>query len=295
MWNKKRMQKFTLSLCILFTLQGGDAWGSYALEYASPDNTRFVNPSGNEADYRGGLDLDGDGGTEIITQQILGEPGENRQFNFRAVGSSDHQEIWTWSLVVDMYHDLVFWGFYDVDADDQNEAILIITETGYETGYNEFIALDWTDNTMEWNEYFAGGFIDGILDIDGDGYPELVIAITTDPDDYYQRFEIWGSGQGVSAPEASAEFSLSRNFPNPFNPITRLTFVLDEPGHAAVRIFDSGGRAIRTLVDGHLSAGTVELVWDGRNNQGDMQASGTYFCELRMDEKKASRKMVLLK
>ncbi len=102
-------------------------------------------------------------------------------------------------------------------------------------------------------------------------------------------------GAFVGAPEspAPAALMLAPNYPNPFNPTTRLEYRL--PAAAAVRlaVYDSGGRLVRVLVDGPRAAGEHELSWDGRTADGCELPSGVYLCELRAGGERQVRKLVL--
>ncbi len=93
-------------------------------------------------------------------------------------------------------------------------------------------------------------------------------------------------------PKATA---LSRNFPNPFNPVTRLKFALKEKGPVSLRVYDVSGRLVRVLVDEVREAGSYEAVWDGTNDEGRGIASGIYFCRMEAGEYERTLKMVLLK
>jgi hypothetical protein len=76
--------------------------------------------------------------------------------------------------------------------------------------------------------------------------------------------------------------TLGRNYPNPFNPKTSFSFMLDRADHVSLRVFDMRGRQIRTIVDGNLAAGDYTNVynWDGRDQSGRPVNSGTYFYRL---------------
>ena len=78
-------------------------------------------------------------------------------------------------------------------------------------------------------------------------------------------------------PSAQALTRLLRNYPNPFNPATKIVFRLERDAQASLRIFDVHGRLVRTLVDSYLAAGQREVEWDGRDDHGRSLASGTYF------------------
>lgn len=90
-------------------------------------------------------------------------------------------------------------------------------------------------------------------------------------------------------------FELEPNFPNPFNPQTRIGFTLAEPERAVVAIFDVRGARVTTLVDAHLRPGRYSVDWNGTDVAGLRVASGTYFCLLAAGKKRQSRKLVLLK
>jgi hypothetical protein len=89
--------------------------------------------------------------------------------------------------------------------------------------------------------------------------------------------------------------ALFQNFPNPFNPLTKISFSLEANGHVAIRIYDVRGSLVRTLLDGPRPAGFNEAVWDGRNDAGQPVSSGVYVCEMVTNDFRATRKAVMLK
>ncbi|MBK8164924.1 MAG: hypothetical protein IPK64_03050 [bacterium] len=68
--------------------------------------------------------------------------------------------------------------------------------------------------------------------------------------------------------------------PNPFNPATEIIVELPRAGAANVEIFDLAGRRVRTLVQCVLPAGRTAVAWDGRDDRGRDQASGTFVCRV---------------
>jgi len=95
--------------------------------------------------------------------------------------------------------------------------------------------------------------------------------------------------------ETPAVTSLSDNFPNPFNPVTRVKFALKEKGHVRMRVYDVSGRLVRILIDEVREAGAYEVLWDGTNNEGRSTASGIYFCRMEATDYERTLKMVLLR
>jgi hypothetical protein len=96
-------------------------------------------------------------------------------------------------------------------------------------------------------------------------------------------------------PVPSPALTLDQNFPNPFNPATRITFSLGEAGHARLDLFDASGRLVRTLIDSELAAATHEVTWNGRDQAGRSVASGVYFYSLKANGMHETRKMILLR
>ena len=60
-------------------------------------------------------------------------------------------------------------------------------------------------------------------------------------------------------------FALDAPYPNPFNPATTIAFTMAEPGNATVRIYNVAGQHVKTLLDEHLSAGGMRLLWKPEN------------------------------
>jgi hypothetical protein len=89
---------------------------------------------------------------------------------------------------------------------------------------------------------------------------------------------------------AVKEFALIRNFPNPFNAGTTITFSLPRSGFVSLSIVDLSGRVVDVLVEGNLVAGNHEVHF----NPGSL-ASGLYFCRLSMPAATLFHKILLIK
>jgi len=93
-----------------------------------------------------------------------------------------------------------------------------------------------------------------------------------------------------TAPTLPKEFSLEQNRPNPFNPITEISFSLPTASDVHLDIYNIMGQRVATLVDGFLEAGRHTCIWDA-----GQAASGVYFYRLQAGTFTAGRKMILLK
>ncbi|MFZ5979290.1 MAG: FlgD immunoglobulin-like domain containing protein [Candidatus Zixiibacteriota bacterium] len=90
-------------------------------------------------------------------------------------------------------------------------------------------------------------------------------------------------------------YSLSANYPNPFNPSTTIEFNLPSAGNVELVVYNIRGQVVRTLVDGQMSAGNHTVTWNSTNDVGEQVASGVYLYRLRADSFTAVKKMILMK
>ncbi len=109
---------------------------------------------------------------------------------------------------------------------------------------------------------------------------------------YWRRVVGIDNGQQTELP---IRFSLQQNYPNPFNANTEISFSLSRAGMAQIDIYDLGGRKLKTLHSGDMKAGSHSLLWDGRNESGDLVGSGVYFYRLKAESNVIVKKMTLLK
>jgi hypothetical protein len=90
-------------------------------------------------------------------------------------------------------------------------------------------------------------------------------------------------------------FALDQNFPNPFNPSTRIRYAISGAGRVTLKIYSLLGQLVRTLVDQEQNADFHEAVWDGRNDSGVVMPTGIYFYQIRAGNEIATRRMLFLK
>ena len=102
----------------------------------------------------------------------------------------------------------------------------------------------------------------------------------------------FASQSGTHLPSA---MTLLSNYPNPFNPSTTIRYSLEKDGHVSLKIYDTLGRKVKTLVDGIEPAGQREIVWDGTDNTGNHVSSGVYMYVLSSGANIKTHKMLLEK
>jgi hypothetical protein len=90
--------------------------------------------------------------------------------------------------------------------------------------------------------------------------------------------------------------SLSQNVPNPFNPVTKIAYAVEQGGPATIEITNVAGRLVKTFHLGELNAGAEgSVVWDGMDDAGEQCASGVYLYRISTPHEADTRRMVMLK
>ena len=92
-----------------------------------------------------------------------------------------------------------------------------------------------------------------------------------------------------------SEFVLDKNFPNPFNPITKMYYTLPKRSLVSVKVYNMLGKEVVTLLEKEQSFGKYSISWNGQNNFGKQVSSGVYFAEIRASGKRRINKMLLMK
>ena len=95
-----------------------------------------------------------------------------------------------------------------------------------------------------------------------------------------------GSGRVLNG----SSFALGRNYPNPFNPTTIVPFSMKEAAHVSIRVYDMVGREVAVLVDGRVSAGVHQVVFEANN-----LPTGVYLIRMQTAGTVQVQRMTLMK
>lgn len=93
----------------------------------------------------------------------------------------------------------------------------------------------------------------------------------------------------------SPNFMLHRSYPNPFNAATTIRYELTQTSRIKLAIYNNQGGQVRTLVDEVKRPGSYTMTWDGRDEGGQLVATGVYFYRLAGDDFSRTEKAILLK
>ncbi len=151
-----------------------------------------------------------------------------------------------------------------------------------------------TDQGATWaNEFTVTGTVYGMSFVDYTPYTSgWVVTSGGNIAAFYDSTTVVGIKDVTEIPKS---FSLYQNYPNPFNPTTTIKYDLKENAKVTLKIYNSLGQEVRTLVNATQNAGTYSLNWDGKNNAGVQVSSGVYIYRIQAGNFVKSHKMMLLK
>ena len=157
-------------------------------------------------------------------------------------------------------------------------------ESGYElSGHKKY----WT---AKGKDYFKTGDVIG-----------YAAFIETTADDWGVDMTSRGQTTAVTAienelqPIVAQEFSLANNYPNPFNPSTTINFVVPKSANVTLFVYNTLGQKVNTLVNENMPQGQHSVVWNGRNDAGQILPTGLYFYTLKSENISLTKKMLLVK
>lgn len=182
-----------------------------------------------------------------------------------------------------------------------------------------FIEYKWTTNAdVDWSYQPAAGFnqvwplpedmaytnatyltaaMGGFPLGDMNWFPDQKAAWEAQKSDEWTVINNWldtGSPDGTSVKRLNSikpmDYTLDQNYPNPFNPVTNIAYSVPSDGYVTLRIFNSNGQEVQTLLSEHQSAGRYEVTFDGSNLSG-----GIYLYTLEAANTTITKKFVLMK
>ncbi len=90
-------------------------------------------------------------------------------------------------------------------------------------------------------------------------------------------------------------YTLEQNYPNAFNPKTNIRFTLPENAKVELKIYNSLGQTVKTLVNTNYVSGSHTVEWNGTDASGKLVSSGVYFYQIKSESFTQTKKMLFLK
>lgn len=166
----------------------------------------------------------------------------------------------------------------------------------------EILDLSDPDNMSRYANYDTWPGTGGGYDGAWGAYPffesgkQLISDISTGL--YIVQFQPAVTGLADDKPTQPGGFALRQNYPNPFNPVTTISYSMPQTAGVELSIYNVVGQKVRDFSQRQVSAGEHNVVWDGKNDSGELQPSGVYFYRITVSgESKFQqvKSMVLMK
>ena len=191
---------------------------------------------------------------------------------------------------------------WDIDRQRESGIIdTIITVDFY--GNRQMLVIDWyagplcdtnyTEGEPYWikKTFLVSGI--GIIEEWYEGGPgRYLTGAIVDNVIYGNPSEINTDGKTINISEY---ISLSQCYPNPFNQNTTIPYILHMDGNVTINIYDLRGRLVKKVVDCFQKEGDYSVEWDGSDSNSQKVQSGLYFYEVKINQYKTIKKMILLK
>lgn len=164
-----------------------------------------------------------------------------------------------------------------------------IIERASDAEYSNIGAVDGNGNSNQTIQY---QFIDENV-LPNETYQYRLSSV-----DFNGRVNILGTIEVAGISLAAGQFSLIGNYPNPFNPMTKIRFNVPENNTGSqvqLNIYDIRGNLVTQLLNGPVNAGINEVEWNGNNLTGNKVSSGVYIYTLRSANQTASGRMLLMR
>ena len=141
--------------------------------------------------------------------------------------------------------------------------------------------------------------LEAIDDVNGTG-TRLIVSDSTGGSvdvDFHEALWTVGADSFLLDNESVSpvSFSLSDNYPNPFNPSTTINYSVAEPGFVNLSVFDASGRLVKTLVSDNKNVGSYSVSWNGLTDSGVNASTGMYFYTIDAGSFVETKKMLLVK
>ena len=164
-----------------------------------------------------------------------------------------------------------------ISIEDNNGNAIIINKEWENGSKTIFMGIDPISIKNSLSNYWYGTSKYGILAQALDWFGEIILNI----DNNIFKFP--------------KEFKLYQNFPNPFNPSTKINFDISERTNVELTIYSLLGEIIVKLVNERLSNGSYSIIWNGQDSKENYVPSGIYFYTLQTENYTKTNKMMYIK
>lgn len=198
-----------------------------------------------------------------------------------------------------------FLGSANMDNDPQQE---LVYGQGFSTSTEKILIIDGSTGNIDWelpttisSVYIAGrdGNSSGnspFCDVNNDGIKEITFRGTEGGASKIYIVGLQGTSNIIGNNNLIPnEISLTQNYPNPFNPTTTIEYQIQKNDFVTLKVFNSLGQLVKTLVNEAKQSGEYSVIFDGKNEKGQTVSSGAYYYQLQVGDFISQKKMIQLK
>ena len=147
-------------------------------------------------------------------------------------------------------------------------------------------------NTSEQKVY---QYTDSEINQVGTYYYWLMAADINGSESFYGPIHLAYEGAQPGSPGIPVLTELKQVYPNPFNPNTNISYTLAAASDILITIYNNRGQAVRSFERNNVAAGSWNLIWDGKDQNGTGLSSGVYYIRMQAGEDSFIKKAVLMK
>ncbi len=258
----------------IFFLSQQTAFGQFNLEWEVEGSVDYVG------------DMDGDGIGEFAFRS-----GDTTRF----YDGASHNLKWTTTGARFSYYwfqtdrnPYSIFPSIDYNSDGVRE-ILFRPENG-----DGIIIMDVTNNTVIFELSGPEESCEFVVLADVDGDNELELVIYKSDSTYVYSTGVFGVKENSTGKNLPMH-KLNQNYPNPFNPMTKIEYSIQKTDKVSLKIYNTAGQAVRTLVNENKKVGNYTVNWDGKNDKGNKLSGGVYFYTMQVGDYKSTKKAIVLK
>ena len=161
--------------------------------------------------------------------------------------------------------------------------------SGWVEGGKSYIVTDLYNNQTYPVTFNAGGSTSLNLTIPAYGTSVCILSDST-------KQVVIATGVGNDRSEMiPVKLQFYQNYPNPFNPSTIIQFDLPKQGQVKIQIYNVLGKTVAEVTNAMYSAGSHQVVWNGRTDTGMQASSGAYFVRFQSGVVTDIKKIMLIK
>jgi len=210
---------------------------------------------------------------------------------FNAINFNGDITTWDVSSVIDMSFMFMGASNFNQNITSWNISSLLYVENMFHnaSSFNQDISTWVISNIEDMNNVFSGQI--GLSD---DNKCAIHTSWSTNSNWPYD----WSASCALAVNELSVSpryFKLHDNYPNPFNPTTKIHYDLPKNSFVSIDIYDVTGNKIKSLVNSVQDAGYRSVYWDATNNLGQSVSAGMYIYTVNAGEFRTTSKMALIK